>query len=70
MGLSSAAALDVMIMVGLCYYLRKRKSRMSTYVPISLTFFLYLFNDIYRIRMNEIIDTLVLYTVETGAITW
>ena len=68
MGLSSAVTLDIIVTVGLSYYLRKSKSGFSRYGTIqmhSLPAFPH-----YLRSMNEVIDTLILYTVETGLITW
>lgn len=67
MGLSVAVALDVFVTAGLSYYLRKSKTGFSRCDQI--------FEHLTHISdiadsMNDIIDSLVLYTVETGIITW
>lgn len=71
MGLGAAVTLDVVIAAAMCYYLQRSKSGFSTWAFLlsqlfhssSLTY------DHYY-RMNELLDTLVLYTIETGAMTW
>ena len=70
MGLSAAVALDVVNTTGMCYYLRENKSRFSQYGSRSNLVFPELIQSFYWTRMNTILDTLILYTVETGATTW
>lgn len=71
MGLGAAVTLDVIIAAGMCYYLQRSKSGLSTWASLlSRPFHSSPFTYDHYYRMNELLDTLVLYTVETGAMTW
>ena len=66
MGLSSAVALDIIVTAALSYYLRKSKSGFSRCGQLRAS--KRLSND--SRSMNQVVDTLILYTVETGSVTW
>lgn len=70
MGLCFAVTLDVIITVATCYYLRKNKSGIIAYVSLLSTLVLVFIPMGSKHSTNRILDTLVLYTVENGAITW
>ncbi|KAJ3556119.1 hypothetical protein NM688_g2205 [Phlebia brevispora] len=67
MGLSSAVALDAAVTIGLSYFLRKSKTGFKRHVACS--YFISTYADVFSFSMNDIIDVLILYTVETGIIT-
>ena len=68
MGLSASAVMDVAIAVGLCYFLRKNKSGFSRYFP-RIMIWIYISKQALS-SMDQLIDSLVLYTVESGVVTW
>jgi len=68
LGLSLSSSVDILIACLLCYFLLKGRQQSPKLVPCcplvawsSLTTY---------ISMHHVIDSLILYTFETGALTW
>ena len=66
-GLSISASVDLITAVSLCFYLQKRRTGFSRYVASRIPV-LRILNTCVA-SMDYIIDTIMVYTVETGMLT-
>ena len=67
-GLSISASVDLITAISLCFYLQKRRTGFSRYVASRILLVLRVLNT-YVASMDYIIDTIMVYTVETGMLT-
>lgn len=81
LGLSISCAVDVLIVLSMCFYLQTTRTGFKTYViyilrieesvvyrKLFLTFLPV--HIMVAIRMDHIVDRIMLYTFNNGSITW
>jgi len=69
LGLTLSSAVDMIITFGMCFYLQESRRGFGTWVSFT-DFAPYTTPTRLQPRMDEVLDSIIIYTINNGTLTW